>query len=282
MSLAPGSEVYHAAGGAAKFKQKTTAVEVIERFAGRSKAAADRLKTWRGDPNKADVVPVVQAHTVAAVYRLTPSDVERVCKGTEHALGEVKKSIAEQVVDIRDWHPAFAFTHVFHFATEALGALPTYQDFRSFCKDDKHGREMLWRPAQEAVSRAELKWGRDASLAAMRWRVGNAYYSFLREMYVLAVLRDWGTDAHVHPLADALFRADLWVGNTNVSLFIGNGRFRDGSSGRKEKPEHLFSDAQPPFGFQAIELKTQHEFGAVHLPSLADIKHAAKKLTPGC
>lgn len=40
---------------------------------------------------------------------------------------------------------------------------------------------------------------------AMRWRIGNFYYSFLREQYVHAVFRECGVHLRQHPLADALF-----------------------------------------------------------------------------
>src|SRR4051794_39894181 len=96
----------------------TPGAAAIERFAGRSPKAAARLQAWRADPSKATVVPVVEAHTVQALYGVTPTDVRAVCERTEHALGDVRKRDIEAVELIRDWHPAFAFTHVLHLAVE--------------------------------------------------------------------------------------------------------------------------------------------------------------------
>jgi hypothetical protein len=209
---------------------------------------------------------------------VTPGDVESVCKRTEHALGEVKKRDVEGVAQIRDWHPAFAFTHVLQFAVEAIGHLPTYQEFRSYCHDDPVGQAALWNPAQEAIERAAGVTSREAARDAMRWRIGNAYYSLVRETFVLVTLRDAGLDVRVHPLADALFRVDLWLDDINVSLFIGNGMFRSGAAGRKERPDDILRDATPPFRFHSMQLGTQHRFGEVHLPSKAAIDDAAAAL----
>src|SRR4051812_38458917 len=112
----------------------TSGAEVIARFAGRSTSATARLEAWRRDPSKMSVVPVVEAHTARVLYDVTPEEVRLVCERTEHALGQVRKRDVEGVELIRDWHPAFAFTHVLHIAVEAIGALPTYQGFRSFCR----------------------------------------------------------------------------------------------------------------------------------------------------
>jgi hypothetical protein len=256
----------------------TTGTEVIGHFAGRSARANGRLRAWRADPSKVDVVPRVESHTVSVLYEQTRGDVISVCKRTEHALGEVTKREITNVEAVRDWHPAFAFTHVLHFAVEALGALPTFEQFRNYCREDPIGRATLWEPAQEMVSVAARRVGSRVARDAMRWRIGNAYYSFLREVFVLAVLRERSVDVQVHPLADALFRVDLWVNDINVSLFIGNELFRAGDDGRKDRPEQLLGDASPPFRFHSIQLRTQHRFGVVHLPTLSDVQHAAAEL----
>lgn len=257
----------------------TTGSEVIARFAGRSRRATSRLDAWRSDPSKVDVVPLVEGHDVSVLYTLAPADVIAVCERTEHALGDVRKRDIESMESIRDWHPAFAFTHVLHFAVERLGCLPSFEEFRAFCRDDPTGRRTLWDPAIEMIRRSaspggDLRFARDA----MRWRIGNAYYSFLREVFVLAVLRDRGLEAQVHPLADALFRVDLWINDVNVSLFIGNTLFRASGAGRKDRPEDLLADSDPPFRFHSLQLPTQHRFGIVHLPARDSIEQSAVSL----
>jgi hypothetical protein len=247
---------------------ETSAGDVIERFAGRSASAARALAQWRADRRKAAVVPIVEAHVSRVVYELGPGDVEAVGARTEHALANASKATGEGLAAIRDWHPAFAFTHMFHFVTEAMAAIPTFQEFREFCSSEGLGRAMLGDPAREVVA-AAVRGGapRKDATDAMRWRVGNAYYAFLKEMYVLAHIRAAGFDMRTHPLADALFRVDGWVGETNLSLFIGNQLYRSEQAGRKWRPERLLDDARPAFRYLPIELPTERRFGMVHLPT---------------
>jgi hypothetical protein len=212
------------------------------------------------------VVATVEAHTSAVVYDLTPGDVEDVCRRTGHALGQVRKRDVDPVVEIRDWNPPFAFTHVFHLATERVGQLPTFDEVRDFCRTDPAVRADLWEPALRAVQEASVNHDPRLAKAAMTWRIGNAYYSYLRETYVLATLRDMGVPAQVHPLADALFRTDFWVDNTNIDLYISNPRYKTQFGGRKSKSEAMLRDANPAFNFAVLELQTRHEFGTVHLP----------------
>ena len=166
--------------------------------------AVRSLESSRGSP--------VTAHVADVVHSLEPNDIADVCERTHHALGEVRRADAERVVDIRDWHPDFAFSHIFHIVTEKRGTIPTWQELKA-----TRGKldEMLWQPERLAIDQAvertaanrECGGGsaaadsrfhetaRHLARGAMTWRVGNAYYSFLREMYVLSVLRSEGIDA---------------------------------------------------------------------------------------
>lgn len=257
---------------------QVSGTQVEAMFVSRSRQADAVLRRWQQDPTKQAVVPAVSNHVAAVVHQLTPDDVTRVCEDTQHALGAVARTVAMKSERIRDWHPAFAFSHIFHIVTEQLGHVPTWQDFKRIRGDLD---TMLWQPARTEIvaardvllSQANRRAAQMDSVSAnevardaMTWRIGNAYYSFLRELYVLAVLREAGADARVHPLADALFRTDLWVDDTLASLFVGNSFFRDEGGGRKPKSADLLSDAQPPFRFVTIELPVQRKFGVVHLP----------------
>ncbi|WP_143022437.1 hypothetical protein [Nonomuraea maritima] len=172
-----------------------------------TKPAGIAFDRWCNDPGKAEVVPHVMAHVTLAVYTLSPSAVEQVCLTTAHALGQVKRTVAESVKTIVDWHPSFAFTHTLHYAVETLGSLPTWQTFLNFVRTDPQAKAMLWDPVVEHVMAVHQAAGGPSLKSAwdsMGWRVGNAYYSFLREIYIVVNLRDAGLDVRMHPLADAL------------------------------------------------------------------------------
>ena len=233
---------------------------------------------WRQDPRRVEVAPAVIAHHADVVQQLSPTDVEDLCRRTEHALGEVKSRDAASIESIRDWHSPFATLHVLHFVTEQAGLLPTWEEFRSAVEKSPF-RSMSRDPADAAVQRAIAE-GHDPAAArgAMRWRIGNFYYSFLREQYVQAILRDEGHDVRQHPLADVLFRVDFWIEDTNFDLFIGNHLFRDGAEVRKLSSQVILADALPPFRVRTLQLPTEHAFGRVHLPSREVIIRAADEL----
>lgn len=256
----------------------TSTRDVLNRFLISSEAQR-RWKTWRKNPKRSDVVETVESHTSKAVYQTTPQEVEEVCRRTGHALGNVRKKDVDNIKEVRDWNPPFAFTHVFHLTTEKLQHLPTFSEVREFCRSDEVIRANLWEPALDAIHRASSQHSPEMAKAAMTWRIGNAYYSYLKESHVLSTLRDLGVPVEVHPMADALFRTDFWVGDTNIDLYISNPRYKTQfGSGRKSKSKDLLADANPPFKFEVLELQTRHEFGTVHLPDKEQIKKLAPKL----
>ncbi len=260
---------------------QTTYGDVISHFVSRSARAQRELARWRNQPDKrAAVVPYVEGAVTRAAYSVTPADVETACRETEHALGRVSRAVAESVPEIVDWHPAFAFHHVLHHVLETKGSVPTYQLLRRAARDSPLVAAMLAEPARNAVSGAVLA-GHDraAAAAAVRWRVGNAYLSFMRELYVLATLRADGVDARYHVLADVLLRVDLWVAQTCVSLHVANRKFRQGASGRKTPAAAIIGDG--PFTFALLELAPRREFGTVHLPKRGEILRAVEALRDG-
>jgi hypothetical protein len=256
----------------------TTSNEVIETFAVTARARA-LLRQWREDPARPQVARTVLGHTTRVLYQLEPSQIEAACTRSEHPLGDIRKDVATAVQPVVDWRPDFAFTHVMHLALEALGSVPTFQDLVGFCKDDPAGRAALGDPARqirEDLSRQGYQPERVRQ--AVRWRIGVAYYSFVREVYTIAVLRAAGLDVRAHPLADALFRVDAWAGRTVLSLYIRNPRFREDTRGRKPRTANILAGARPPFRYEELQLAPQHKFGCVHLPGADDIMAVARRI----
>jgi hypothetical protein len=257
----------------------TTSQEVINTFAVTDRARA-LLRRWQEDPARPQVAPTVLRHVTRVLYELEPSRVEAACSASEHPLGDIRKHVAMSVQPVVDWRPDFAFTYVMHLALESLGGVPTFQDLTGFCQDDPAGREALGDPARRIrADAARLGYPAEQVRQAVRWRIGVAYYSFVREVYTIAVLRAAGLDVRAHPMADALFRVDAWAGRTVLSLYIRNARFRDGRSGRKPRTVDILSGARPPFRYQELRLDTQHTFGCVHLPAADQITAVARRIT---
>ncbi|SEG94102.1 hypothetical protein SAMN04489712_14310 [Thermomonospora echinospora] len=260
----------------------TTADDVLVLFNVTPQARAEFDK-WANGSRKHTVVPHVLAHRTRVLYQIEPEDIERVRDlqdPEQHALGDIKRQEGEQIGAVVDWEPDYAFVHVFHYALETLGQVPTWQRFRHFCHDEAKARQMLWEPAQQL--RGELNkrgWSHEQIYKSVRWRVGNSYYSFLREIHVIASLRRRGVDVRFHPLADALFRVDAWWGRTVLSLYIGNPKYKQGESrGRKPRPESILATASPPFSFETIELPPADKFGIVHLARPSHIREVGDLL----
>jgi hypothetical protein len=128
-------------------------------------------------------------HTARALYRLDPPAIEATCVASEHPLGEIRKDVAMAVEPVVNWRPDFAFTHVMHLALEALGGVPTFQDLTGFCRDHPVGRMALGEPARQIREEAVRRGYPPGHVRqAVRWRIGVAYYSFVREVYTIAVL----------------------------------------------------------------------------------------------
>jgi hypothetical protein len=251
----------------------TTAQDVLDWFA-RTPATKHKYRTWaRYIP---EVTERVMAHRARAVYGVSSSDVEKLA--SDHPLGDIKSRNAYEFKGIADWRPDFAFTHLFHFALEQIGGVFSFQDFRTWAGEaDK--RWMIWNPAHRVLreeQQDDTDWYQVRD--AMSWRVGLFYYSFLRELYTVARLREAGLDMRVHPLADALFRADAWHGPVVFELYVANRRYRSEGSGRKKSARETLSPGRPDLRFVSLEMEKQHVYGRVHLPEEAQLQACAEQI----
>jgi hypothetical protein len=256
----------------------TSFKDAADHFTARSAGASDLLSRWESDARYRErVVPFVKNFVASALYRSTPEAIEAVCEKTEHALGEVKRRDAESVEEIVNWNPAFALQHTLHYAAETLAAVPTFQDFRAFVSKNDQARAMLLTPSQKVVDEAARSGAsRAIAMDAMKWRVGNAYLAFLKESYMVSVLRASGFDARYHLLADVLFRVDAWVDDKCVSIFVVNPEFRGPQGGRKPAPSLLLGGSR--LKHVDLPIPARHVFGTVHLPDREALAQVAKSL----
>ena len=245
--------------------------DALAHFTGGHDRATQTFRAWHEDPSKRDVVPHVEKTVTSVLYGLNTDDLTAVAERTIHPLGDISKSVRDRVPTIRDWHPAFSFQHALHHSLEASGEVLTYQAFREFCRDDPEAHAMLFAPATHALAIARSEDGVPFGEArdALRWRIGLAYYSFLRELFVIAALREAAIDARFHVLADCLFRVDFWIGDNCFELFITSPAFKYRQGGRKHGPAYYVGPSSR-LKFHRLELPVQHSFGNVHVPDAAE------------
>lgn len=220
-------------------------------------SARRELEDWKRRTGKQPVVDFAQSLTSKYLYEITSERIEEAAAKTTHALAwnggvGLRRDVAESVESIVGWHPNFPIVHTLYYAIEQFRRPPLWLELVEFWRSDRQAKPMLGVEARDAVDQA-VGAGASAEAAeeAMWWRLGNAYYSCLREIYILALLREQGIPAQYHVVADALFRADLWVDDTIVSIYVTNAKFRDGAGGRKRSARSILGDFP---GFRFVDI----------------------------
>ncbi|WP_328452005.1 hypothetical protein [Amycolatopsis sp. NBC_00438] len=239
-------------------------------------------------------------HVTKAIYDCTLGTFDDIKARHTHPLGEISKEEIRHIDLASNWEPDFAFVHLFHLMLEAKGQPPLWSEFDQFVETDR--RLEMFRAdraaLQDRIFREELEKiktrfpkaadpenkAQFLAKASLDWRIGNAYYGFMREMYTAVALREKGLNVKVHPLADANFRADGWLGRNILSVFVINPRFKvadqkraeQRQKGRKKAVEDLFPGNQ--FGFAELTMEGAERFGEFHFPSQAAIDEVERSL----
>ncbi|WP_157659667.1 hypothetical protein [Burkholderia ubonensis] len=226
--------------------------------------ARDVLADWRARSGYGHVVAFVENFTHRYLFALSPNDVRNVIRNSTHALGNVKAE--EQLDYIEDFTTPFAFQHLFHWYIEHNRGIPTWKQFRDWMVEGP-AAPCWYVPLKEYLEHHYPRGDRRAWSRAARWRLGKVYLSNMRELDLLARLREAGIPIRYHVLADVLFRVDFWAGDVLVCTYFPNSSYRDGSeAGRKPPAERYFADANPPFKIVHVPIERQG-FGKIWLTS---------------
>ncbi|UPG93897.1 hypothetical protein [Luteibacter aegosomatissinici] len=245
--------------------------DVEARFC-RSREARNLLGHWTRDNSRKHVVETMCSHTSSFTNEISSEEIARVCAriGSDealHALGRLAKANSNEKA-VRNWWPVFAFTHVFHLILEDERRLLFFDELIRHPRF----RKLIWPDATALIDRLAASNSDPAFMQrvrdSVRWRIALAYYAHVKELYAGSILRERGFPVVMHPVADALFRTDLWIDNINIDLFLPNGayRSRDSSGGRKRRAADILADAQPCFRNITLVCPAVHKFGEVRLP----------------
>lgn len=216
------------------------------------------LDRARWNPAYVDIRGFVTAHDHAALFSLGLDDVRRVTRDpdpalrTAHAIGDVRWH-EEGVRRTEKFATPWTLIYLLHGLMARMGTLPRWQDFDRFLRGAARAR--YYGPFTEHYGYATRPESEVAALErGFRYRAGNAYYSFLREVDVITRLRrEHGLPVRYHLLADAHFKIDFWVGHVLVAMFVRNPAYRQGAQGRKERVEHRLDLG----AFRALEIEMQ-------------------------
>ncbi|KFZ77012.1 hypothetical protein ED92_38595 [Amycolatopsis sp. MJM2582] len=282
---------------------ETTADEVRSTFLASPEARHEYFGKWENNPRRIEhgVVSTMRNHVTKAIYSCTLDTFEWIKDNHEHPLKDIKKKDIAHISLAANWNPDFAFVHLFHLLMEDLGRPPLWSEFDRFAYGTGEGMKMFG--AERAVRENKIFDQELARITAksptaknpenrakllangsLDWRIGNAYYGFMRDMYTAVALRERGLDVRVHPLADANFRIDGWIGHNILSVFVVNPRYKIADQqradyhhmGRKRHVEELFPRSE--FDFVALTMEGAHEHGKFHFPSKAAIDEVEQLL----
>lgn len=257
---------------------RTSTSDVVRLF-GSGMRARTMLDQWRTRAPQ-PIQNMLRTHVASTVYRLTPSDVTDCAARTRHPLGDIRKSDIAPATKVRDWWAPLTFTYAFHHLLEQRGTLFTWDEFLHDLQEEPLLSHYLHQPGIALVQQAHRLPGHEHASDALTWRLGNAYYSFLREMYVLAAARAAGYDLRMHPLADVMHRVDAWLGHTTLSIYVDNPKFKTGTGeGRKPRPAQLLADCLTPLRHETLALTQTAQYGRCMFADPATIAARLSALT---
>lgn len=205
------------------------------------------------------------------LYEIQPSDVLDLASKMkndrrEHALGNARRTDGHKKIQDLSAPPPLSFA--FHVLLEAIRRIPRWTEFLQFLeRNPKFFHDVFYRFV--GFDNTDRRYDIDGvgDMAGLRYRLGNAYYSFLKEIYTLSTLRHvYNIDARYHFLIDAVWKTDIYAGDVLLEIYVGNLRFKkqnSGSSGSGRKI--LCRDINPHATVLELESEVRKDFGSCWL-----------------
>jgi hypothetical protein len=165
---------------------------------------------------------------------------------SDHALREAEKNKVylglTPFTDRRDW----PMTFLFYRAMVDLHKIHNFDEWWNYLYYDTPEDYIT------PVGKAYREQGRSTQeiINGLKWRLGNAWQSCMREMHFVAVLHDEGYLIHTHPLVDVELKVDAWIGDHLVCIYVSNPEREDALH-----PNHIFPI--PPFTVHNIPVDRQ-------------------------
>jgi hypothetical protein len=248
--------------------------------------AEARLQKWnakRSGPIYRPVKEFLSSFRHDTLYKLDLFDIETVAGviggKPRHAL-EGLVSADSKYDGVHNFSPPFAIEYLLHDCLERLGRMPRWADVVQYIFLDRRERYI-----EPFLSAFNLHGSPKASagsphMKALQWRVGTAFYSFMREVHLLTALRQrHGLDVRYHVLADVEFKADLVAGETLLAVYVPNEDYRDGGRGRKLS----IADANPGRSTLEMRIEVRDKYGYPWIALPESVSKIAEKLkAAGC
>jgi hypothetical protein len=233
--------------------------------------AAASIREWfekkREQEGGEEIAAFILSHRHRVLHGLTVADVEMATVWPRmagrrvshlHALGNLEKEVVDKIAD---WKmPPWSTSFVLHDLLERMGRVPTWPEARSFLFGEARGR-IVDEFVRYYTAQGVYADDRELLDNALLWRLGVAYYSWVREIDLLVRLRQVeGLPVRYHALADIELKCDMWCGNALIEIYIENERYRAEGAGRKASVDQKMNTTR----FHRIEVVPKGEMVRGH------------------
>lgn len=247
--------------------------------------AEKSYRTWlargNGNTDYDDIQALVHGFRHDFLYAITVEELERVTLDrdptvrTGHALSDIDPK-RECIRAVDDFNTPWAMQYLLHGFLERHRRIPRWEDFERFFKGAaklRYYEPFKARFGYDRLSADEIH----RFERALQWRIGNAYYSCLREIDLITRLRrEYDLPVRYHMLADVQFKIDIWCENVLIAVYIKNERYRDGEDGRKVRLSDMLDVSN--FQMLEIELEAPRRFGRPALVTPQGIEKTAEAI----
>ncbi|RDV82970.1 hypothetical protein [Ammonifex thiophilus] len=219
----------------------------------------ERLESPREKVLQHKFISEVKRFTHEFLFRITASDVKKIGEETRHALGDLK-SDTDPIQDVEDFYTPFAVEYFLHGLLEENKRLPTFQEFWG-AMGGKYKKYYM----DELFLKLGGKYDKICLKRAIQWRLGKFYYSWLRELYVLALLREnHGLALKYHLFADLVLSIDAWYGKKVLCIRVPS--------------KYASRKSSPPHGFTIVEARIPRQgYGKPWLLDETELERIAQK-----
>nr|WP_250807849.1 hypothetical protein [Neorhizobium tomejilense] len=162
------------------------------------------------------------------LYTLKEADIGDVMARTHSSFGGVTGDDSEKGGIDKATSPA-PYVLMLHNLLETKGTIPTWQDFQEYHWKNpgvylRFIADFVRLPVGMFI---DSDWLTHPVARAIRYRLGSAYNSFIRELHLMCVLRErYGILLTHHFLLDALWKIDFLHNNTALEVFLENPRWK--------------------------------------------------------
>lgn len=158
----------------------------------------ESLEKWTKAQDE-DVYATISTFQVEYLYNLIPEVVIDVANQSSDPLDGLRYT--DNVADLA--RAPWPLVYFFDLLTETVGVPPTWDEYWESMNNEYRSKWI------DYVSNPS--WSEEQRTKAIQWRLGKAWISWIRELYVLTTLRGRGHDLNRHVFADIEGKVDMWI-----------------------------------------------------------------------